>query len=241
MDDVNDPPPRFNSGQPFGLPAATPQGHIPHEEPRLGSWPFKAIWFNPRDTIRLIVNTNPELHVNLLIILAGIAESLDRASSKNAGDKISSGMLFLMICVIGPGMSLIGAWIYTHLIRIAGNWLGGRGVYDEIKASIGWSSVPTIVILLLWVPLLILFGKEMFTEEMPSVAGKPGLATALLAISLAQLVLGIWALVLLCNTIAEVQEYRSAWKALGNLILAGLIIIIPILVIAFGIMALKGA
>lgn len=232
--------PQFDSDRPFGLPSTSPQGHWPGEgqSTGLGRWALKNIWLHPRDTIRTIVENDPERHVNLLIILAGITESLDRASTKNAADKISLGGVFFIVCVLGPGFSLIGAWVYSHLIRIAGNWIGGRGHYEEIKACIGWSAVPTLVSLVLWLPLLGLFGKGMFSAEMPALTGRVGLATILIAISFIQLILGLWASVLLCKTIAEVQEYRSAWKGLWNLILAGAIVIVPMLVIIGGIMLL---
>jgi hypothetical protein len=229
--------PRFESDQSFGLPPARGQDYMPGggQSNSLGRWALKSIWFYPRDTIRVIVDNDPERHVNLLIIFAGMAESLDRASDRNAANQVSMELLIFLICVVSPWMSMIGAWFYTHLIRISGDWLGGYGEYYQIKAAIGWSAVPTVVSLLLWIPLLVLFGREIFTEEMPSVAGKPGYATALVAFGVAQIVLGIWALILLCNTIAEVQGYRSAWKGFGNLILAGLIIMIPILVVVFGV------
>jgi hypothetical protein len=35
--------------------------------------------------------------------------------------------------------------------------------------------------------------------------------------------------VLLCNTIAEVQGFRSAWFGLFNLILAGVVIVVAVL------------
>jgi hypothetical protein len=40
--------------------------------------------------------------------------------------------------------------------------------------------------------------------------------------------------VLLCNTIAEVQGYRSAWQGLGNIILAGAVLILPLAIIGVG-------
>lgn len=52
--------------------------------------------------------------------------------------------------------------------------------------------------------------------------------------NLVEMVLGIWGMVLLCNTIAEVQGFRSAWAGLGNTILAGLLLIVPLLFLVFG-------
>jgi hypothetical protein len=49
--------------------------------------------------------------------------------------------------------------------------------------------------------------------------------------SVALLVLSIWGLVLLCNTVAEVQGFRSAWAGLGNVLLAVLLLIVPLIAI----------
>jgi hypothetical protein len=40
---------------------------------------------------------------------------------------------------------------------------------------------------------------------------------------------------LLCNSVAEVQRFRSAWRGLGNIILAGAVVIIPLVAVVFAI------
>ena len=44
--------------------------------------PFQTIWFHPRKTVRSIVAFNPEMHVLLLVCLAGIGEALDRRRTR---------------------------------------------------------------------------------------------------------------------------------------------------------------
>jgi len=194
--------------------------------------PFHTIWRSPRETIRQIVSTDPELHVTLLICLAGISESLDRASTRNAGDQLSLGAILAFACILGPLGGLFGVWMYSHLIRFSGEWIGGRGGYDEIKAAIAWASVPNVAGLVIWVALLLLLGREMFTEETPSLDGQTTSVIVFLILVLAQVALGIWSVVLLCNTIAEVQGYQSAWRGFGNVILAGLLLVVPLLILA---------
>src|SRR5690606_17549408 len=157
---------------------------VPRDAVSLGHWAYHSMWLNPRQTIRRIVGVDPQYHANLLIALAGIAESLDRASTRNLGDKIPFGIVLGSALTMGPGGALIGAWIYSHLIRIAGNWMGGRGVYYEIKAAVAWSSLPSVIALVLWVPLVMLIGKEMFTEEMPSLVGNIPLSITLAGLTI---------------------------------------------------------
>ena len=48
------------------------------------------------------------------------------------------------------------------------------------------------------------------------------------------MVIGIWGFVLLCNAIAEVQGFYSAWRGLGNLLLSVAVIVVPLMaIIAF--------
>lgn len=229
MDDFHDPASRPDRA--FTHAEEIPSSVIPRDTLTLGHWAYHSMWLHPRQTIRRIVDVDPQYHANLLIALAGIAESLDRASTRNMGDKVPFAVVLGSALIIGPGMALIGAWIYSHLIRIAGNWMGGRGVYYEIKAAVAWSSLPTVLALVLWIPLVMLVGKEMFTEEMPSLTGNISLSITLVGLSIGQLVLGLWAFVLLCNSIAEVQEYRSAWKGLWNMIVAGAIVFVPLFLV----------
>lgn len=201
--------------------------------------PFRTIWTRPRDTVRRIIAVNPELHVVPLVCLAGIGETLDRASMRNAGDNMPMASIFGVACVFGPLGGLLSLWIGSHLIRLSGEWIGGVGNRKHIKTAIAWSSVPAVFALSLWIPQILLFGSEMFTASTPRLEAHPILLIPFLAIALAEIVLAVWGVVLLCKTIAEVQGFRSAWRGLGNLILAGAVIFVPLFVIVFGVVLLS--
>jgi hypothetical protein len=238
MDERDDLSQDDNPYRQFLNPTELP-GEVPSDFPESsGPGPFRTIWSSPRETIRRIVATDPELHVTLLICLAGIGESLDRASKNYAGDKIPFEIILAFACILGPLGGLFGVWIYSHLIRISGKWIGGLGDYEEIKAAIAWASVPNVAGLVLWIPLLLISGNESFTEDANNLVANTYLAIAVLLLAIVQLILGIWSLVLLCNTIAEVQDYESAWRGLGNLFLAGAVIVIPLVIVALGLFLL---
>jgi hypothetical protein len=199
----------------------------PDDLSNLGAWAFRSIWLSPRETIRRIVEINPGYQVNLLIALGGIAESLEHVSDKDEDVTVSLPWVLGSALIIGPVMALILAWIYTHLNRIAGSWMGGQGDYEEIKAALGWSAVPTVVGLALWVPLVALFGEEVFAQKGPALDGEVGLAFVYAAFTIGLAVLNIWSIVLLCHCLAEVQGYESAWKGLGNIVVACVLGILP--------------
>ncbi len=234
MDDRFVPPQEDNPYRSFTDPEELPGGIPPASPESSGPDPLRTIWSSPRETIRRIVETDPDLHVTLLICLAGISESLDRASTRNAGDDMSLKTILILACILGPLGGLFSVWIFSHLIRFTGIWLNGHGAHDEIQSAMAWASVPNVAGLALWIALLSLLGEEMFTKKTPFLDTHPTSAWIVLAISLAQLILGIWSLVLLCNTVAEVQGYQSAWRGLGNLFLAGAAVMIPILLVVLG-------
>lgn len=196
--------------------------------------PFRSIWTAPRVTIRWIRAVDPEYQVLLFTCLLGIKESLDRACTRDAGDNLPLAAILGIAMVAGPIGGLISMWISSHLVRLSGSWIGGTANRTEIKAALVWGVFPVIASLPLWGLQLLLFGSEMFTSETPRLDDDPTLLMLFVGIGFVELVLAVWALVLVSNTLAEVQGFRSAWAGLGNLFLAGAVILVPFLVLATG-------
>jgi len=190
--------------------------------------PLKTIWLRPRKTLRQILAVDPEHHVVFLACLAGIGEALDRASTRNLGDQIPAIKIFLFSIFIGPLAGMVSLWVGSFFIWLAGHFLGGTGTLTKIKTAVAWAMVPNVWSLLLWMPQFALFGSDLFTEEMPRLEAQPMLLIPYLSLLLVEMVLATWALVLICNTIAEAQGYRSAWRGLGNILLSALTFLVPI-------------
>jgi hypothetical protein len=114
-------------------------------------------------------------------------------------------------------------------LRLTGTWIGGESDRTDIKAALAWASVPSVVSLCLWLPAILLFGSENFTAFTPRIRSQPLLLIPYFAFTILQVVLGVWGFVILCNTIAEVQEFGSAWKGLLNMFLAVVVVIVPLI------------
>ena len=206
------------------------------EQPQPAPW--LTIWFKPRETIRHIVDTDPDYRVFVLAMLVGIAQALDRASSKNAGDTLPVAVILLLCVVLGPIGGLVSVYIGGALFRWIGGWFGGTATSAEVRAAIVWSSLPVIGAMVLWIPKFVLFGEEIFTSTMPRTESNPGLLLALMGFLVIDLIAAIWTFILLLKCLGEVHRF-SAWRALGVVILSWLIIIVPIalLVVAMSLMA----
>lgn len=200
--------------------------------------PFLTIWTSPRATVRKIVAENPSFHVTLLACLAGVGEALDRASTRDAGDKMPIIAIIGIACVLGPLAGLVSLWISSHLLCWAGRRMGGTGTPEHLKTAVAWAAVPAVLTLPLWIPELLLFGSDMFTSETPRLDSKPLLWIFFLVFAAVEVVLSIWSFVLLCHTVAEVQGFRSAWRGFGNVLLAGAVIIVSLFLVIFALLLL---
>ncbi|MBI5687302.1 MAG: YIP1 family protein [Verrucomicrobia bacterium] len=204
--------------------------------------PFLTIWLSPRETIRRIVEWNPNYWVIALACLAGIGQAFDQASMKNIGDETPTALIFAIALVAGPLVGLLQLWIGYQLIRWTGRWLGGMASREHLRTALAWGYVPAVFALTLLIPEWLIAGPELFTKQTPHLNAHPGLLMFLKALGAVGGMLGIWSIVTTCHTVAEVQGYRSAWRGLANLLLPftlviGLIlvaILIPLIIIKGG-------
>jgi hypothetical protein len=199
--------------------------------------PWISIWTKPRATIQQIVDTNPERLVLLLAGVGGFSTVLNHASTKSLGDKLDWPMLFLIAAIVGPVAGIITLYIASALIRWTGNWIGGKATSQHIRAAMAWSTVPEVFALPLWIPLLGIFGQEMFTSEMPRLQANPSLSIVFFSLAAIGLAIGIWEFVIYLKCLGQVQGF-SAWKALGNSLLALMVVVLPLVIIFVGIPSL---
>jgi hypothetical protein len=199
--------------------------------------PWLSMWIKPRATIQQIVDHDPVRLVLVLAAISGFSEALDRASMKNMGDSLEWPMIIAIAAFVGPLVGIVGLYIGGALIRWTGNWMGGNSSSENIRAAMAWSSVPVIWSLVLWIPELAIFGPELFTSETPKMDENFSLIILFVSFAVVELILGIWAFVVFLKSLGQVQGF-SAWKALGNAILASLVVIVPIALVVVGLLAL---
>jgi hypothetical protein len=213
-------------------PPQAPLADIEQEDMPVGTLnPWFSMWLRPRATIRQIVATDPNRLVIALAMLIGVLEVLNRASNQSMGDRLSLGAILATAVVLGPFLGLIMIHLYAWLVRWTGRMLSGRADLVQIRAALVWGYVPTIWTALTWVPALLILQKELFTTDTPQIESSLRHLLLLLGVTFAQIVGAIWSLVAICKGLGQVQGF-SAWKALGNAILAGLVVIVPIVVVA---------
>jgi len=193
------------------------------DHPAWPAAPWFDIWTKPRGTIRSIISSDPTKYVIVLAILSGIAQVLSSAAEYNLGDQLPLPFIFVIVLIAGSIMGMISLYIGGAILRWSGGLMGGRASATEVRAAIAWSAIPTIFATILWVPQLALFGTDLFTSMAPRIYFNPSLY---LFFSIVQLVLGLWAFVLLLKTLGEIHGF-SAWKGLASLAIPTLMFAVP--------------
>jgi hypothetical protein len=200
--------------------------------------PWSSIWLRPRRTVRELVSSNPEYGVTGLAMLAGVFHVLDRATGRSAGDRIPFLGVLLMAALLGPVLGLAKVYLGAALLGWTGRWIGGSGTSRHLRTALAWGGVPYAFSLPVWLPLLLVVGPEMFTTETPRIDGGGIAAWTFFSLVFVQIVLGVWAFILVLKGVGEIQGF-SSWRALANLALAGLVMLVPILTIVAIAIALR--
>lgn len=193
---------------------------------------FVKIWLSPRILFRYLSESGYSKHVEILLILAGIVRAFDRAFEKNLGDQWP----LTMIVVICMGAGALGGWIsvyiYAYLLRWTGQWLDGKARAKDIIRIFAYGMIPMIVTLVFIAVQIVLFGNEIFQSSFDIYVYDTFHIAIFWFTILGELIFGVWCLILLIIGLAEVQN-MSTGKAILNLFLPLLVILIPLGVIAF--------
>ncbi|MGH7841941.1 MAG: YIP1 family protein [Candidatus Binataceae bacterium] len=209
--------------------------------------PFFTIWYEPRATIRRLVDANPRTGVIALVVIASVAGV---AGNWTVGNPVvfsigahpihlfqnrSWRIFSLILMAAGPLLAIIMLYISGALLRWAGGLLGGTARSIEVRAALAWSMIPGLIggVLYLACGLLGLVHAPQLPE--PSVKHHFEMLAVwrqtLTPFSLIGLVLGLWGIVVLLKCIGEVHHF-SAWRGLATLIIGDLTIMAGLMLIA---------
>ncbi len=196
-----------------------------------------SIWIRPRDTLRQIIETDPEYAVIFLAMLGGFFHVLSIASENSLGDAVSFPIILMMAATVGPIGGILFLYLMGLLVSWTGGWLGGEGSSQQVRAALAWGSVPSLWVGLLWVPAVLIFGMDLFATETPVIeSGGPLLAFLLLGMAVLHLVGGIWGFVATLKCVGEAHCF-SAWRALLNLFIASAMLVLPLIFLMFVLVA----
>jgi hypothetical protein len=197
--------------------------------------PFVDMWLHPRETTRAILSGDPTYYVLPIAAAGGLWQAIDRLATKNAGDTLSMPVLLMVAFAIGPLGGIFGLYVGGWLVHRSGRWIGGEATATEVRASMAWGSVPAMWGGLLWIPAIALTGSALFMAEIPGTVS-PVLLLIAGGLLFIQAGTGVWSFVTGLKSLSEVQGF-SSWRALGNVLLAGFAVLVPVMIVAAAVLA----
>lgn len=190
------------------------------------------IWLNPRKVFKYIAETDFDDYYSLLLILVGVSNMFGSATDKHWGDHLPLAGV-IAVCVVGGALlGWISIYLFSALISWTGNWFNGEAPIDTIVKTIVYASIPTIFCLPLVFFQMGIFGNDLFCSAVDLSTDNVILNFLYYISLLLETVLGIWSFVIIVIGISEVQKL-SVWKAILNVVLAALLILVPLGVLAF--------
>lgn len=187
--------------------------------------PWVSIWFNPRATIARIVATNPNRSLWILAAIYGFTSILNLFQSGTVGTQLSPLAILLIAVIFSPLWGYVSFAVWSGFVAWTGKWFKGKAKFSAIRAAYAWSCVPFVFHIPLWLWMIFQFGKQLFNNFPDQNLLTQSQVTLLFIIMIVKLVLAIWSLVIYVNALAEVQDY-SILKAILNLVVAGIIVIL---------------
>lgn len=185
--------------------------------------PWLTMWRRPRETVRMYLESGSGKWLRLLAVLAGIKLFLDNADAQNVGDRIAFGSIVFLSLVFGPLLGIFYWYLFSGLFTLTGRILGLSGGWGDMRRAVGLSYVPLASLMPLWLVKLVLFGSEVFTPQTPVLDSSLWLLALIVLFYLVDLVAGVWYLVILSQSVAEVYEC-SAWLAFALILVISMVV-----------------
>ncbi len=149
------------------------------------------------------------------------------------GQRMGTVPIFTVALILSPIWGYLGFSIWSWVVHFTGKWLKGQGTFKEVRFAYAWSCFPLIVNVVLWFFLAAFYGRSLFANFSPeSQVLSHSEVGILFLILLLRITAAVWSLVIYLNVLAEVRQY-SVLRAIGNVIIAGLIIAIAFYLIVW--------
>jgi hypothetical protein len=153
--------------------------------------------------------------------------ALQMAQNLSLGNRYSMAAIVAVAAIIAIILGAIMINIATALFTWTGKWIGGVGTYQQIRAAVAWSNMPSVVNIGIWAINIATFGVRIFRSDFVESTFVGNELSIIFLTAVVQLVVAVWAFIITLKALGEVQGF-SAWKALLN-------IFIPIFVIFIGV------
>jgi hypothetical protein len=179
------------------------------------------VWTAPRETVDRVLRADAAGLVIAVAWLSGVLDVLQTSALRGSLKPHWGPFVGLLAMFMGPLLGFAYFEVAGTVAASMGRLLGGVGHAAETRVALACGTIVELVALPLWVPVLAVYGLEMFTtERSPAPAG-------LLAFAGLQALLWLWAWGLRIACLAEVHDF-SIVRAVLTVLLAWLAVVVVI-------------
>lgn len=193
---------------------------------------FFSIWLQTRETVRQAIDRGFYISAFVFAAFAGTQQVIGVMMQNSAGDEVALPILIGLAIMFGAIGGLFGLCLGSWALSFTGRWLGGKGYFDQLLIACGYASIPGVWILLIQVLLIAIFGQDLFTTTGLMSGYSLGHMLIIMLSGIVMFVISIWGIVINCKAIGEAHGF-SAWRGLGNVLLAILVVVVPIALFTF--------
>jgi hypothetical protein len=192
---------------------------------------WRSVWLEPRAAARAASGGDAAGFVILVAWLVGILDML-QTSALRASMKAHWGAYALLLAVgMGPLLGYGYFGLAGLLMARIGRLLGGVADVSDTRVALAVGTIPELLALPFWIPVLAIYGIEIFTEGHPA-------PTGLLIFGGLQLLFWAWGWCLRFACLAEVNDFSIARAVLTVLLswLAGVMAAFAVAIAVVGLL-----
>lgn len=180
--------------------------------------PFFKMFTAPRPTTRKVLDGSRNKWFWLFSLLQGFAVNAQVAQWNSMTYEYNFFAVFAGCLVLAIPVGALGFSIMSFFLWITGRLLKGNASFSDMQVAVSWAHAPYLINSIAWVILLFSFGSIAFQASFPKMAFDGIGFWIVMLTSIAATIGGIWAIVLMCLSIAEAQGF-SSWKGVLNYVL----------------------
>lgn len=188
---------------------------------------LRTIWFQPRATIRRLLDETTLSTALILIMLGSVIGAFFNFAmpDEDMQNFIASGWIWFVILIVTPIFSLVGAAISAGLYMLFARMMKGTGSYRDTLRTIGFAALPSIIPgAILAIVISIVMGSQLFQNpefNTPTQDLVLGFSSLIMVISY------IWSFVVLVQGMRVVHNL-SGWRAFFTVVLPSIIVTVII-------------
>jgi len=191
--------------------------------------PLTHIWLNPRETYRSADFGSPLLRF-FLIWAWGAAYALETSLFEGRLPTLSVIGHTTLCLVIGIFGGYFYFWSVAFAMTVCGSWFKGSASTSALRKALILGGIPRSLMVVFLLLLVVALGEDFFTS--PEIPGDLPTTAYIFDwfLLVAVGVLSLWSIFSTAHTVAEAQQYASAWRGFFHTVVAHVLLILVLAV-----------